>query len=170
MALISPNLLKIRQNRTAKPLYARTQATPQAAFLAEDWDESVDIYPGSVLTSLGKGIVTLCDASATPAGLSGNFCAPKLGFNEVTNDYGREITLWVMTPAAQLEITAPAFDDAADWAGAEADLEAMKAVFLKSNADGLLTIDGNAATPLSVAQLVSVEGTNQIIVSGLKNV
>lgn len=158
----------VHQSRTLKPRYARTQATPQAVRLDPEWDAAKgDIFPGSVLTRLSAGKVTLCDGTTAPAGLSGNWVAPVFGIDEVRNGSGdMDMALWVLDSSAIFAVSAPAFDTKADWAAKIEDLDAGKAVYLKSNDKGLLTIDGNAPTANTVARLIGMEGTTVILIAG----
>lgn len=162
----------VHQSRTLKPRYARTQATPQAVRLDPNWDASTgDIFPGSVLTRLADGKVTLCDGTKAPAGLSGNWVAPVFGIDEVRNGSGdMDMSLWVLDASAIFAVSAPAFDTKANWASTITDLNAGKAVYLKSNAKGLLTIDGNAPSENTIARLIGMEGTTVILIAGAQPV
>lgn len=170
MALYT-DMTHVHQSRTLKPKYARTQATPQAAVLDPKWDAATaDIYPGSVLTMLGGGKVTLCDGTKAPAGLSGNWVAPVFGIDEVRKGSGAwEMALWVLDGSAKFEITAPAFDTTADWATCKTNLAAGKVVYLKSNAKGLLTPEAEPATATAntVARLLDFDGSKVITIGGL---
>ena len=160
----------VHQSRTMKPRYARTQATPQAVRLDPAYDTaSGDIFPGTVMTRLADNKVTRCDGTKAPAGLSGSWCAPAFGIDEVNRGGQRDMAMWVLGGDAIFAISAPAFDAEADWATAKTELDQGKVVYLKSNEAGLLTLETDHATPTAntVARLVGVEGTDTIIIAGL---
>lgn len=160
---------RVHQSRTIKPRYAKTQATPQAVRLDPAWDAKRDIFPGSVLSRKAKGYVTLCDGTNAPAGLSANFVAPVYGIDEVRGCAGDgDMAMWVLGGDAVFAVSLPAFDKAADWSGAADKMDAGKAVYLKANSDGLLTVeDAEQPTKDSVCRLVGVEGDRTILVAGL---
>ena len=160
---------RVHQSRTLKPKYAKTQATPQAVRLDPAWDAKRDIFPGSVLSRKAKGYVTLCDGTNAPAGLSANFVAPVYGIDEMPGTAGDgDMAMWVLGGDAVFEVSAPAFDKAADWSGAASKLDEGKAVYLKANADGLLTVeDAEVPTKDTAARLIGVEGDRTIYVAGL---
>ncbi len=175
------DLQKVHQNRTLKPRYARTQATPQAVRLDPEFDASKgDVFPGSVLTLKGNGVVTVCDGTTDPAGLCGSWIAPVYGIDEIRGNGGdQDMAMWVLGNDAIFEVHAPAFDASADWAGAMAKVAAGKTVELVSNAKGLLTVPDDTATaaegegtttptaPKPVVRLVGMEGTNVLLIAGL---
>ena len=167
---IYTDMQHVFQSRTLKPRYARVQSTPQAVRLDPSWDPTTaDIFPGTVMSRLGDGKVTVCDGVKAPAGLSYNWCAPAYGIDEIRRGGQLDMSMVVMGPDAIWAVYAPAFDTEADWAGAAADLEAGKPVYLKANAKGLLTLedDQNTQTANSVCRLIGVEGQSCIVVAGL---
>lgn len=158
------------QSRTLKPRYARVQSTPQAVRLDPAWDAaSGDIFPGTVMSRIGDGKVTVCDGVKAPAGLSYNWCAPAYGIDEIRRGGQLDMSMVVMGPDAIWAVYAPAFDVEADFTAAAADLEAGKTVYLKSNARGLLTPedDRQTQTANTVCRLIGVEGQSCILVAGL---
>lgn len=168
---IYTDMQHVHQSRTLKPRYARTQATPQAVRLDPAWDASKgDIFPGSVMTRLADGKVTMCDGTTAPAGLCGNWCAPVFGIDEIRKGSGdMDMALWVLGGDAIFAIEAPAFDQTADWNAQKTSLEAGKVVYLKSNEKGLLTpeTDPQTVTANTIARLIDLEGTKIILVGGL---
>ena len=168
---IYTDMQHVHQSRTLKPRYARTQATPQAVRLDPAWDASKgDIFPGSVMTRLADGKVTMCNGTTAPAGLCGNWCAPVFGIDEIRKGSGdMDMALWVLGGDAIFAIEAPAFDTTADWNTQKTSLEAGKVVYLKSNSKGRLTpeADPQTATANTVARLIDLEGTKIILVGGL---
>lgn len=168
---IYTDMQHVHQSRTLKPRYARTQATPQAVRLDPAWNASKgDIFPGSVMTRLADGKVTMCDGTTAPAGLCGNWCAPVFGIDEIRKGSGdMDMALWVLGGDAIFAIEAPAFDQTANWNTQKTSLEAGKVVYLKSNDKGLLTPETapQTATANTVARLIDLEGTKIILVGGL---
>lgn len=170
------DLKNVHRSRTIKPLYGRTQATPQAAKLRADFRNTftADVYPGSVMTRVADNRVIPCDGTTTPYGLCGNWIAPTLGIDEVTHGSGDwDVTLFVLGNDAVYRIEAPAFDSTADWIGAYNELKAGQAVYLKANKDALLTLEAahQTQTANTVLRLIDVEAPGDkagaIIVSGL---
>jgi hypothetical protein len=167
---IYTNMDHLHQSRTLKPRYAYSQATPQAVTLKADYDFTKgDIYPGTVMTRLANNVVTVCDGTNAPAGLSGSWAAPTFGIDEVRGRGGSyDMSLWVMSPDAIMAVSKPAFDTTADWTTAKTELNAGKAVYLKASAKGLLTLEAAHATKTAqtIAKLVDVEGSDTIIIAG----
>lgn len=148
-------------HRYIKPGYAKTQATCQgkvldAAFTADKGD----IVPGSVMSLLGNGRVTLCDGTMEPWGLSDNFCSPATGIDEVRANGQNLIGVWKGGSDSEFFIEAPAYDATAAWADQVAVLDTGKPVYLKSNDKGLLTLEAevSTATANTICKLVAVEG------------
>jgi len=147
--------------RTIRPLYAQHQATPQGAFLDPNWDRSIDIYPGSVMTRLTKEVFGLYTAAAgqKPYGLSAFFVAPTLGVDEVIDTGSNLFAVWVGNADAQFEILAPAFDATGDWS-----LPTNGSIkLLTGSATGLLTPTGATAAN-AIAELIDVPSTDKIVI------
>ena len=146
-------------NRTLKPLYAKTQATPQGWTWDTSWNTATaDVFPASVVYNKGNGEVSLCLDATThkPMGLCGNFIAPVYGVNEIQGV--GSVTVWVMGPDAMFEVYSPAFDTSASWITAEPD------VALCANSVGKLTIAESGDYP--IARLIQVF-PDYIIIAGL---
>ena len=188
MALFVRNLNHIHENRPFKPLYARTQATPQDVTLDPAHEDDV-ILPGFVLTRLPGGNVCVCDGTTAPAGISGTFHNSTMGIDELGVD--NEMAMWVLGGDALFEAHPGTYDANQDWAALVAENGALatgKAVYLKASAGsaaaadaaavakGALTLDGTtsqgtftpatAPTANTVARLVDVPG-DVLIVAGL---
>lgn len=167
----------VHQSRTLKPVYGRTQATPQSVQLDSAWDvTTADIFPGTVLTRLAGGKVTVCDGTKIPAGLSGNWLAPAFGIDEIRINSREDMAMYVLSPDAVFTVSKPAYDTTAPWADAKAALTSGKAVYLKSNTKGLLTVEMDGAgtaiatTPSvnSVVRLIDFDGSSVITIAGLR--
>src|SRR6516164_7069546 len=116
--------------RTIRPLYAWTQATPKACFLDPNWTRAVPIWPGMGFIRTGGDLVTLCGATgaqmsgatmsavaaATPVYGLGALYVGGDGIDELLYAGINAFAVWVLTPDAEFEILAPAFDPTATWA------------------------------------------------------
>ena len=153
------NLAEVHKNRTLKPRYARTQATPKGVVLATE--VTADVFPGMVLAQKSDGTVVPCDETKIPAGLCGNWTREL----EYTNS--RDIAMWVPGNDAELLVFAPAFDGTADWTTAKTNLDAGKEVLLCSNANGYLTVATADDATRAKFRLVGIEGSSCIVVAGL---
>ena len=154
------------QHRTIKPLYAKTQATNQAMTLDPAFTAaSGDILPGSVMSYLGDGVVTLCDGTKAPWGLSDSFCAPSLNIDEVRENGLNLMGVWRGGSDSQFSISAPAYDVTAGWTAQIANLKAGKRVYLMSNSKGLLTLETAPATKTdnTICELLGMEGSTLIV-------
>lgn len=159
----------LHENRMLKPRYARTQATPQAVVLDPAFDSKTgDIFPGSVLSRLDGNKVTLCDGTKLPAGLSGSFCAPVYGVDEVRGAGNMDMTMWVLSRDAIFTVAPPAYDTEAAWTGEKTNLDAGKEVYLKSDEKGLLTLEDDAQTKTAntVCRLIGLDG-DLLVIAGL---
>lgn len=149
--------------RTCKGLYTYTQATPWACFLDPSWDKSFDIYPGTVMMRVGNGDLVrpyVGGAGTKPFGLSALFDAPRLGIQEVTDTTLNAFTVWVGAEQALLEVSAPAFDDTADW---DISDQVGAQTMLTGNNHGLLTRTG-VTEYNAIAELIEVRSPNKIII------
>jgi len=169
--MLRTTLANVSVQRTIRPLYAFTQATPYAGFLDPAWDKSVDIYPGMVMAKLDQEKFTLLsNTTHEPFGLSALFLAPVLGIDEVTPSGTNNFTAWRLGGAdATFEILAPAFAASATWANPTDGSRTPLRVTLTGHADGpgKLTPEAagaNVSTKVA-ATLISVVGTNKIVVS-----
>ena len=161
--------------RTIRPLYAQTQATPAGGYLDPEWDRSVDILPGMVMTRLGGEVVTLygqgsAKASHTVFGLSALFVASQFGIDELRPTGINTFATWLGDDQAWFEILAPAFDTSAVWANTEDGSKVPLRVTLDDHDEGpgKLTTAGQETNKVSTevaAHLIQVVGDNKIIVS-----
>lgn len=154
------------QHRTIKPLFAKTQATCQPMTLDSKFTAANgDILPGSVMSCLGDGVVTLCDGTKAPYGLADSFCAPTMGIDEVRVNGDNLMGVWRGGADSQFEIYAPAYDTTAGWTAQIEQLKAGKHVYLKSNDKGLLTLETAPATKTAdtICELLGMEGTTLIV-------
>lgn len=158
--------------RTIRPLYAFSQATPKSQFVDPAWDLSVDIYPGMCLMKTVGENVTLLNAAGNPYGLSAFYMAPAYGIDEITEQGVNACAVWVMSPDAEFDILAPAFDTGASWV--EPTTGAINLVSAYTEAAGAalrgkLCPAGTAnAHPTAIARLIKVISSTKITVGGLQ--
>lgn len=159
--MFRPTLANPSQQRTLRPLYANTQATPWAGFLDPAWDRSFDIYPGTVMCRKEGEIFTPYTGAAgqKPFGLAALFVAPTLGIDEVTESGTNNFTVWVGGEQALFEVIAPAFDADAEWA----EIGGGAFTSLTATNHGLLTPTG-VTEANAIAELVKVETTDKLLV------
>lgn len=168
--MLRVTLDNVGQKRTIRPLYANHQATPYSCFLDPNWDRSVDIYPGMVMTKLDGEKVTLFTLEAhTVFGLSALFVAPKLGIDELRNINHNVFAAWVGDNQSVFEILAPAFDTSATWVNPTDGSEVLLRVTIGAHAQGPGKIT-NAASGATVStdvvgRLIQVVGTNKIVIN-----
>ena len=164
----------IHQTRTLRPLYAYTQATPQAATLNPEWDFKYDILPGMVMTRINGQEAHLFGAGDDAAthevwGLSALFAAPSIGIDEVRPTGAHHFAVWVGDNQSQFEVLAPAFDTTATWNATADGSKTPLRVTTEGHPQGpgkLTTAEAGANVSEKVAaHLIDVVGTNKIIVS-----
>lgn len=154
--------------RHLRILYGWTQATPKHEYLDPLWDKSVDIYPGMVMQRSAGGTVTLLNATGVPMGLSGFLLAPQLGIDEITEQGINAVAVWVLSPDAEAEILAPAFDAAASWVVPSDGTVALVHAYTTGAKRGQLCPTGaTGASVKPVARLIKIISTQKIIVGGL---
>lgn len=146
------NLNQVFIQRTLRPTYALTQATPKSGFLDPNWNRSVPIWPGMALmkttgvsypenaqsfatgdivspvTMSQTGFPTGAEAAYTLLNNTANaaiagFCAQYIGgdgIDELITSGSNALAVWVLSPDAEIEVDAPAFDAVTcDWASAD---------------------------------------------------
>jgi hypothetical protein len=163
--------------RTIRPLYGWTQATPQSVFLDPSWDRSTPIYPGMVMTKTVGDMVTLAGAGSgaggvgtaaqnVPFGLCANYIGGD-GIDELLDVGMNVMACWVLTPDAQFEILAPAFDTTATWTDAGDGTEVLLYASATSTKYGKLTNAQPGSMP-AVARLVKVNSATKITIAGVR--
>lgn len=159
--MFRPTLANPAQQRTLRPLYANTQATPWAGFLDPEWNRSFDIYPGTVMARKEGEIFTPYTGAAgqKPFGLAALFVAPTLGIDEVTESGTNNFTVWVGGEQALFEVLAPAFDENALWQ----EIGGGAFTSLTANNHGLLTPTG-VTERNAIAELIKVESNDKLLV------
>ena len=157
--LKSLSLANAFMKRTIRPVYAHHSAVPYAAFLDLTANGTTVIYPGNVATKTTGEQVKLCDATAVPFGLFGNFVNGTM--DELQGK--AEIGVWIGGTDSVFEILAgPGADGSADegpldksvsWASLNST---AGGVLLYSNADGRLTnVDGGGHAVCRLIEAVS---------------
>lgn len=154
--------------RTIRPLYTWTQATPKGMYLDPAWDRSVDIYPGMVAMRTGGDLVTLIDGTGEPLGLFGLFIGG-YDIDEVRDQGVNAVAVWVLGPDAEMEVDAPAFDDALTWTDpTDGTSTLVHASTTGANRGKLVPAGSPNASTQPVARLLKVNSDATITVGGLQ--
>ena len=151
--------------RTIRPLYAQHQATPWAGFLDPTWDNSFDIFPGTVMTRVTKEVFRPYTGATgqVPFGLSCFFVAPRLGVDEVIDTGSNMFSVWVGGDDSLFEVLAPAFDAAGIPALATNGSVQLLTGGTADNNKGKLTATGATAAN-AIAELIDVVSADKIVV------
>jgi hypothetical protein len=196
--------------RTVRPLFAWTQATPKPVFLDPNWTRAVPIWPGMGFIRTGGDLVTLAGANATQmngavmngaggaAGTGNNgsvYTAAALpiyglgalyvggdGIDELLYAGINAFAVWVLTPDAEFEILAPAFDPTATWVDPVDGSGAALVGVATQNASGaggsvgggtgalqgqLVPWSSSVSMSAPVARLLKVNSSTKITIGGL---
>jgi hypothetical protein len=154
--------------RTIRPLYGWTQATPKSCFLDPAWDRSTPIWPGMVMTKgVGENVTLIGGTSQIPYGLSALYVGGD-GIDEPLDVGVNVFAVWVLTPDAEFEILAPAFDTSltyTDTSGAETLLYAGTT---GANKGKLVVTGTTGASTQPVARLLKVNSPTKITIGGIR--
>src|SRR6516225_678227 len=192
--------------RTIRPLFAWTQATPKPVFLDPNWTRAVPVWPGMGFIRTGGDLVTLAGANSTQmngatmqgtAGTSNNGSSYLVatqtlpiyglgalyvggdGIDELLYAGINAFAVWVLTPDAEFEILAPAFDPTATWADpTDGSGASLIGVACQTGTDTGLTaaslqgqlVPWSSSTSISapVARLLKVNSSTKITIGGLE--
>jgi len=177
--MIRTTLAKAYIKRTLRPLYAWTQSTPKSCFLDPSWDRSVPIWPGMVATKTSGENVTLIggDAGTTlatslPYGLIGMYVGGD-GIDEPLDAGINTFAVWVLTPDAEFEVLAPAFDTGATWTdpGDGTEVLLYPIVSLGGNQGKLVpagTTGRGTLGTTAAARLIRVNSATKITIGGVR--
>lgn len=168
--------------RTIRPLFAWTQATPKPCFLDPGWTRAIPLWPGMGFVRSGGDLVA--PAGATTAQMGGKTMAAAAGqpvyglgalyvggdgIDELLYAGINAFAVWVLSPDAEFEILAPAFDatqtwtDPADGSGSTLLYCAMSG----SNQGMLVPQGGTNAGSVPVGRLLKVNSSTKITIGGL---
>lgn len=164
--MLRTRLAKAYIKRTFRPLYGWTQMTPKSVFLDPAFDRSVDIFPGMIMSKTAGENVTLFATGMAPYGFAGLY----VGGDDIDEPLEVGINafaVWVMTPDAEAEILAPAFDTTATWAEAGDGTETLLTAVASGAEQGKLTPAG-ATAGNAVARLLKINSPTKITVGGLR--
>lgn len=158
---------KAHIQRTLRPLYGWTQATPKDVNLDPEWDRSVPIFPGMVAMKTEGNKVTLVNGSGTPLGLFGLYIGGD-GIDEPAASGINAVAVWVLGPDAEFEVLAPAFDVDAVWEeGGEGTPALVHAGTTGATRGKLVPAGAAGASTDPVARLIRVVSANKIVIGGL---
>lgn len=136
--------------RSVKPLYARTQATPQARLFAKG--KNAGVVPG-IAAAGGLDSAEASDGEKFESGAFGSY-----GDREFT-DSREDATVWVLSAGAMLSVDRSVLDQEVAWDGVGKVLDAGGQVFVAGGDDGRLTVVED--NPL--AQVVCVDADSIVI-------
>lgn len=166
--MLRTSLAKSYIKRTIRPLYAWTQATPKSVYLDAAWDRSVAIYPGMGLARTSGENVTLVGPSMIPYGLSALYVGGD-GIDEPLDSGINAMAVWVLTPDAEFEVLAPAFDTTLSWVDPGDGTEVLVHVQTTGASRGKLVPAGTAnASSQPVARLLKVNSATKITIGGVR--
>ena len=196
--------------RTIRPLFAWTQATPKPVFLDPNWTRAVPVWPGMGFIRTGGDLVTLAGANSTQmngatmqgtAGTSNNGSSYLVatqtlpiyglgalyvggdGIDELLYAGINAFAVWVLTPDAEFEILAPAFDPTATWADPPDGSGSVLVGCCTQNASGaagsvgggtgalqgqLVPWSSSVSISAPVARLLKVNSSTKITIGGLE--
>lgn len=154
--------------RTIRPLYAWTQATPASCFLDAAWDRSVPVWPGMVFMRTSGENVTLINGTGVPYGLSALYVGGD-GIDEPLDAGINAFAVWKLSPDAEFEILAPAFDATATWTDPGDGTELLiYAQTTGANRGKLVPAGTSGASAQPVARLLKVNSATKITIGGLR--
>lgn len=171
--------------RTIRPLFAWTQATPKPCFLDPGWTRAIPLWPGMGYVRTGGDLVA--PAGATTAQMGGKTMAALpaagaypvygLGALYVGGDGIDELlyaginafAVWVLSPDAEFEILAPAFDATQTWTDpADGSGTALVGVSLSGSNQGMLMPwSSSASISAPMARLLKVNSSTKLTIGGL---
>jgi hypothetical protein len=169
--MLRTRLTKSYIKRTIRPLYAWTQATPKSVFLDAAWDRSVQIWPGMAFEKTSGENVTLVSAASHPVYGLGALYVGGDEIDEVLDSGINAFAVWALTPDAEFEILAPAFDTGSTWTDpGDGTIKLVHAIVDGANR-GKLTVAGQGGrgtlTTNPVARLLKVNSATKITIGGL---
>ncbi len=168
--------------RTVRPLFAWTQATPKPCFLDPGLGRSIPIWPGMGFVRTGGDLVAPYGATTSqmggktmgtasgqvPYGLGALYVGGD-GVDELLFAGINAFAVWVLSPDAEFEILAPAFDTTQTWTD-PTDGSGSQLIFVSasgSNQGMLVPAGGANAGTVPIARLLKVNSSTKITIGGL---
>lgn len=169
--MLRTKLAKSYIKRPFRPTYGWTQMTPKSCFLDPDFDRSVPIWPGMVMTKgVGDQVTLIGKGSGTsdvPYGFSALYVGGD-GIDEPLDAGINAFAVWVMAPDAEAEILAPAFDDTLSWTET-AGVETLIYPYVSGANQGKLAFGtGTGIGTVPIARLIKVNSASKITIGGLR--
>lgn len=169
--MLRTRLSKSYIKRTIRPLYAWTQATPKSCFLDSAWDRSVQIWPGMAFEKTSGENVTLISAQGHPVYGLGALYVGGDEIDEVLDAGINAFAVWALTPDAEFEILAPAFDTGSTWTDpGDGTIKLVHAIVDGANRGKLAPAGQSGRGTLTtnpVARLLKVNSATKITIGGL---
>lgn len=168
--------------RTIRPLFAWTQATPKPCFLDPGWTRAIPLWPGMGYVRTGGDLVA--PAGATTAQMGGKTMGTAAsqpvyglgalyvggdGIDELLYAGINAFAVWVLSPDAEFEILAPAFDATQTWTDpADGSGTALVGVSLSGSNQGMLMPwSSSASISAPMARLLKVNSSTKLTIGGL---
>lgn len=169
--MLRTTMAKSYIKRTFRPLYGWTQMTPKSVFLDPAWDRSVAAWPGMVYARTSGENVSLIGTGQVPYGFGALYVGGD-GIDEPLDAGINAFSVWVMSPDAEAEILAPAFDTGASWVDAGDGTEQLIHAYVDGANRGKLTPAGTTGrgtlSTAPIARLLKVNSATKITVGGLR--
>jgi hypothetical protein len=151
--------------------------TPKSGFLDPSWGRTKPIYPGMVMTKTKGNNYTLMGGASNgtgktsgqqvPAGFVGQFIGG-YGIDELLDAGINALAVWELTPTAEVEVLAPAFDSTQSWTDPGDGTDVLVYASCAGSNQGALVPAGFATRSFQpVARLIQIESPTAIIIGGL---
>lgn len=168
--------------RTIRPLFAWTQATPKPCFLDPGWTRAIPLWPGMGYVRSGGDLVA--PAGATTAQMGGKTMGTAAsqpvyglgalyvggdGIDELLYAGINAFAVWVLSPDAEFEILAPAFDATQTWTDpTDGSGTSLVGVSLSGSNQGMLMPwSSSASISAPMARLLKVNSSTKLTIGGL---
>lgn len=172
--------------RTIRPLFAWTQATPKPCFLDPGWTRAIPLWPGMGYVRSGGDLVA--PAGATTAQMGGKTMNAAVtqtpiyglgalyvggdGIDELLYAGINAFAVWVLSPDAEFEILAPAFDATQTWTDpTDGSGSALVGVSIgaTSNQGMLIPWASSGSCSAPIARLLKVNSSTKLTIGGLSS-
>lgn len=156
--------------RTIRPLYGWTQATPKSCFLVDDFDSAATpLFPGMCMMRAGGDLVDVVDGTGNPYGLSAAYVGGD-GIDEISEQGINAMGVWVLGLDAEFEVLAPAFDSDAVWTDPTDGTTLLVHAYTGAGGTtrGQLCPSGASnKTTRPIARLIKVSSATKLVIGGL---
>jgi hypothetical protein len=182
--MLRTTMAKAYIKRTFRPLYGWTQMTPKSVFLDPAWSMTDRVnhpaWPGMVYMKMqGEKVRLFGDdgsggvSDATPYGFGALYVGGD-GIDEPLDSGINAFAVWVLSPDAEAEVLAPAFDTSESWVESGDGSEDLIYVGTSSTPQGNRgklvpeSTSGGDRSSVPVARLLKVNSSTKITIGGLR--